>query len=594
MKWKRTLLKIIHWQAQGTNQKKLILGLSIITGVIAGLAAVVLKTLVHYMEVVVKWGFGASSSHENFLFLATPILGILLTITFLRYFIKEDIGHGISKILYAISRKKSKIKPHNMYSSIVACSLTSGFGGSVGMEAPIVFTGSSIGSNIGQFFRLNYRTITLLVGCGAAGAVSGIFKAPVTGVIFVLEVLMLDLTTVSIVPLLLASVSAAVVSHLFLGNQIVFYFSLKETFQFHNILFYIPLGILCGLLSIYLSRTNHYIEDKMKGIKSIYKKLLLGGVVLGALIFLFPPLYGEGYLSMKSILGGQQAELLANSPFFSWGNNSWLFLAFMCLLIFFKVIATAITTGAGGIGGIFAPTLFIGGAAGFAFSRFVNLFTHKFHLSESNFTLVGMAGLMAGTMHAPLTAIFLIAEITGGYELFIPLMVTAGFAYLVSKLIEPHSIYNKRLAKEGALLTHNKDKAVLTLLKLQSVIEKNYTPVHPKQPLGDLVKVVAHSKRNIFPVIDNENNFVAVVTLDSIREIMFEKERYIDTLVSDLMHPPVSQVSSDESMESVMEKFNDSGYWNLPVIDNGKYVGFVSRSNLFSAYRKLLVEFSDE
>lgn len=594
MWFQRLLVKVIRWQAQGNNQKKFILGLSIITGTIAGLAAVLLKTIVHYMEVLVKWGFGASSSQGNFLYLATPLLGILLTIIFLRTFIKEDIGHGISKILFAISRKKSKIKPHNMYSSIVACSLTSGFGGSVGMEAPIVFTGSSIGSNIGQFFRLNYRTITLLIGCGAAGAVSGIFKAPITGVIFVLEVLMLDLTTVSIVPLLLASVSAAVVSHLLLGNQIVFYFTLKEVFQFHNILFYIPLGALCGLLSIYLIRINHYVEDKMKTVKNTYRKLIFGGVALGALIFLFPPLYGEGYLSMKSILGGQQAELLANSPFFSWGNNSWLFLCFMCLLIFFKVIATAITTGTGGIGGIFAPTLFIGGTAGFAFSRFINLFTDKIHLSESNFTLVGMAGLMAGTMHAPLTAIFLIAEITGGYGLFIPLMLTAGFGYMVSKLIEPHSIYNKRLAKEGALITHNKDKAVLTLLKIDSVIEKNYTTVNPKQYLGDLVKVISQSKRNIFPVVDNENNFIAVVTLDNIREIMFNKNRYQDTFVSDLMHPPVSQISSGDSMESVMEKFSNSGYWNLPVIDDGKYIGFISRSNLFSAYRKLLVEFSDE
>lgn len=482
-----------------------------------------------------------------------------------------------------------------MYSSMVACTLTGGFGGSVGMEAPILYTGSAIGSNLGQLFGLNRSTLTLLIGCGTAGAMAAIFKAPIAGILFAFEVLMLDLTAASIIPLLMATVSGAIVSALLLGKQIEFYFTIHDPFNFKSIPFYILLGVVCGLISLYFMRLNSRVEKVLKKFKHPYHKVLVGGIALGLLIFIFPPLFGEGYSSMKSILTGQTHELLNNSMFYSLSEDKWLFLCFLVGILFFKVIATAITTGSGGIGGTFAPSLFMGGITGFTFAKAINLISPFWiNLSESNFSLVGMAGLIAGVIHAPLTAIFLIAEITGGYGLFIPLIITASISYITIYYFEPHSIYTKQLAESGDLITHHKDKNVLRLMTIKSVIEKDFIKIPINGTLGDLVEAISKSKRNFFPVIDEQENFCGVVMLNDVRDIMFERSKYDQILISDIVTMPLETASVADNMETVMDKFKETDQWNMPVTDNGKYVGFVSKSKIFDAYRNMLIEFSEE
>ncbi len=581
------------WRVRHIKEKQFVYFLSIVIGSIAGLGAVALKTSVHYIEFILR--DTKSTETQNWHYLLLPGIGILLTILFIRFFIKDDIGHGVTRILYAISKKSSKIKRHNTYSSIIACSFTGGFGGSVGMEAPILYTGAAIGSNIGQIFHLNYKTITLLVGCGVAGALSAIFKAPITGLIFAFEVLMLDLTAFSIIPILMATVTGAIVSSFLLGEKIEFYFTVKDTFDFNAIPFYLLLGLFTGLISLYFVRMNSYVERIFHEVYNPYKKLIVGGLLLGIMIYYFPPLYGEGYTAMKSILSGRTHELLDNSSFYQLYNNQWMFLVFLAILLILKVIAMAVTTGSGGIGGVFAPSLFMGGVAGFAFSKAINILNPSWiKLSESNFTLVGMAGLIAGVMQAPLTAIFLIAEITGGYGLFIPLIITASISYITIHYFEKHSIYTKTLAQHGDLITHDKDKAVLTLINVGNVIENDFTSVAPDASMGDLVKIIAKSKRNIFPVIDENFKFQGMILLDDVREVMFNKDEYEKLFVRDFMVPPSDFVMLNDNMESVMEKFKSTGLWNLPVIENNRYLGFVSRANVFNVYRKKLIEFAEE
>jgi len=576
-----------------TQERRLVFLLCIAIGLIAGLAAVVLKTSVHYIEAFLL--SSSDSKNQNWLFIALPLIGIFLTVLFIRLFIKEDISHGVTQILSSISLKNSRIKKHNMYSSIVGSTLTSGFGGSVGMEAPILYTGAAIGSNLGQAFNLNYKNITLLIGCGTAGALAAIFKAPITGMIFAMEVLMLDLTATSIIPLLITTVTATILSTFLLGEKIEFYFTIKDVFNPHAIPFYLLLGVFTGLVSLYFTKAYVYVERQFGRIDNWFVRIMIGGLSLGILIFLFPPLFGEGYTSMKLILSGKIHELLNNSLFYNVNVNEWMFVGFLIFILLFKVIATAATTGSGGIGGIFAPSLFMGGIAGFTFVRSMNmLFPDSWKLSENNFTLVGMAGLIAGVIHAPLTAIFLIAEITGGYELFIPLIITASISYLTIKLFEPHSIYAKKLAQRGELITHHKDKAILTLLKVSDLIEKNFSTVKADDSLGDLVRVISSSTRNTYPVVSYENDFLGMISLDDVRNIMFDKDMYNTIQVRSLMVQPIAIVSPEDTMESVMETFKDTGLWNLPVLNDGKYLGFVSRANVFNAYRKLLIEFSEE
>lgn len=565
--------------------------LSFIVGILSGLAAVILKNTVHATHAFLQDSFPKDSA--NFLLIVLPSVGILLTILYVKFFVKDNIGHGVSRILFAISKQNSKIKPHNTYSSIISSTLTIGFGGSVGAEAPIALTGAAIGSSIGRFFRMNYKTLTLLIGCGAAGAIAAIFNAPLAGLVFTLEVLMLDLTTASIVPLLISAVSATTVSYFLLGREVVFAYEVVHPFQLHNIPYFIFLGIFCGLVSLYFMRMVMYIEKRFSRVKNTFRKWVVGGLTLGVLVFIFPPLYGEGYDFLHSLLDGQSSVLFYNSFFYYFQDNYWIILLTLVLLIVIKAVATALTTGSGGVGGTFAPTLFVGGVAGFLVAKVINQFSF-INVSESNFTLVGMAGTMAGVMHAPLTAIFLIAEITGGYALFIPLIITSTISFLTIMSFEPHSIYTKGLAKRGELITHHKDKAVLTLLQVGKVVERDFITVSSDETLGDLVKKISKSKRNIFPVVTPNGIFVGVVLLDDIRPVMFDTEMYDSVSVKELMTVPPEFISVKESMDSVMKKFEVSGAWNLPVVDGDSYVGFVSKSKIFSAYRDVLIQFSDE
>ncbi|HBG71155.1 MAG: chloride channel protein [Bacteroidetes bacterium GWF2_43_63] len=573
------------------RHKQFVLLLSIVVGLTAGLAAVILKTSVHYIEAYVREQ--ANVDAENFYYLILPGLGILITVLFTVYLIKDDISHGVSKILKALSKGESKMKPHFMYSGLIGCSITSGMGGSVGMEAPILATGAAMGSNIGLWFGQSHKTRMLLIGAGTAGALAAIFKAPIAGVIFAIEVLALEVTAASIIPLLISAVTGALVSTFMLGKSIEFYFSIQEPFEFRNTLYYVILGIVCGLVSVYFLRTNSWIEQSVQKIKKKFWRIILGGGAVGLLIFLFPPLYGEGYAAMRMILSGNIHDLSNNSFFYNFDADSWMFVGYLGLILILKVAAMSLTTGAGGIGGAFAPSLFMGGITGAAFVKVVNLLGFT-TLIQSNFILVGMAGLIAGVISAPLTAIFLIAEITGGYALFIPLIVTSSIAYITTRLWEPYSIYTRGLALSGELVTHDRDKSALTLLRVNEVVESDFKTVHPDQTLRELVDVISKSKRNLFPVVDEYFNYLGVITLDSVRQLMFEQTKYDTVYLRDLMQIAKDSVSLNDNLETAMVKFRKTGWYNLPVLNGEKYVGFVSRANILMTYRNKIREFSAE
>jgi len=590
---KRTGLlgRFLIWRIKHIDNRNFIILLSFIVGSLSGFAAIILKNLVYYTHFFMTNGF--KFSEINYMYFAYPGIGILLTILFVKFFVKDNLGHGVSRILYSISKKNGIIKPHNIYSSMISSSLTVGFGGSVGLEAPITLTGSAIGSSLGNFFHLNYKTIILMIGCGSAGAIAGIFKAPIAGVLFAIEVLMLDLTMATLIPLLISAVTGATVALFFMGKGVLFSFDVTTPFILKEIPFFILLGVFSGLVSLYFTRVAMYIEVIYQKMGKTYIKLAVGGVVLGFLIFVFPSLFGEGYEALMDILKGNGESIINQSIFSNLIENRWLFLILLLLILFFKVIAMASTTGSGGVGGIFAPSLFMGGVTGFFIARLINTLS-TYQVSESNFSLVGMAGIMAGVMHSPLTAIFLIAEITGGYELLPPLIITATISYLTIMYYEPHSIYTKKLALRGELITHHKDKAVLSMMKIEKLIETNFLTINPEATLADLVKLISASSRNLFPVVDKENNFLGLIFLDHIRDIMFKPEIYETTYVRDLMFMPETIVSPDDSMEEIAKKFQGTGKFNLAVIKEGKYLGFISRARVFSAYRNLLKDFSDD
>ena len=585
------LKKIIKSRLVDQDQVKLVYMLSLIVGLLSALAAAFLKNAIHFTNKLLTGGISPESG--GYLYLIYPLIGMFLTVLFVRYLVRDKISHGISRILHAISKKKSQLKVHNTWTSLISSTLTIGFGGSVGAEAPIVLTGSSIGSALGRFFKLNYKNITLLIGCGAAGAVSGIFKAPVAGIVFTLEILMLDLTISSIVPLLISSVTAATVAYFLMGDKVLFSFDITGSFNISNIPWYVVLGIISGMISLYFSKMTLFLESSYEKIRNTYLRLILGGIVLGGLIYLFPPFYGEGYNTIMALLQGNSDLVFSNSIFSSLSDSFLMMILFMSGLIMLKVVASSSTNGAGGVGGIFAPTLFIGGINGFfvasLLKRFVNI-----DLPDNRFVLVGMAGMMAGVMHAPLTAIFLIAEITGGYKLLIPLIITSTVAYITTRSFEKHSIYHVQLAERGELVTHDKDKAALARMDWRKEIEKDLLKVKSNDTLGDLVKLIARSKRNLFPVVDEYNILDGVVSLDDVREIMFQQELYETTSMRDVMTIPPSYIDIRESIETVMETFRKTGAWNLPVLDNGYYVGFISKSRIYSTYRDLLIEFSQE
>ena len=581
--------RILLWREKRIKEKNFILIVSFLVGICTAVSAIVLKQLIHFIQQMLTGGF--QSGEVNYMLLLYPVVGILLAGLFVKYIVRDDISHGVTKILYAISQRKSRIKPHNTWSSLVASSVTIGFGGSVGAEAPIVLTGAAIGSNLGRLFRLEQKTLMLLVGCGAAGAVAGIFKAPIAGLVFVIEVLMLDLTMTSVLPLLITSVTAATVSYVFTGTDAMFKFSQTEVFEIGRIPYVLLLGIFCGLVSLYVTRVMNNIEGKYRKLGTFWKKFILGGMMLSILIFLFPPLYGEGYDTIGMLLNGQFLDMMDNTLFSGLSGSYWGIIIFLSLILLFKVFASSATNGGGGSGGIFAPSLYMGCIAGFIFSHVSNYLPFTMYLSEKNFALLGMAGVMSAIMHAPLTGVFLIAELTGGYDLFLPLMIVSISAYITILMFEPHSIYSMRLAQKGELLTHHKDRAVLTLLKMDQVIEKDFEQVNPEMSLGDLVKVIARSSRNAFPVVDAKGVLLGIVSLDNIRNIMFRPELYERFHVSKFMVSAPARISIDKSMEQIMRIFDDTKAWNLPVVDmEGHYIGFVSKSKIFNSYREVLVE----
>ncbi|MDR1227136.1 MAG: chloride channel protein [Prevotellaceae bacterium] len=585
-------VRTITSRVRRVNERQLLIVLSIVTGLLSGLAAVLLKHTVHFIQHVLV-GFVDSFSWTRLLLFAFPAFGMLLAFLFVKYAVKDNISHGVTRVLYAISRKESKLPRHNTWTSIIASSITIGFGGSVGAEAPIVLTGSAIGSNIGQALKLSYKNITLLLACGAAGAIGGIFKAPLAGVIFTLEVLMIDITLTSIVPLLISAVAATSVSYLMLGNDLEFASSALQPFAMSNTPFYLILGVFCGLVGVYFTRGTMFIEGKFRKVKRPSAKWLIGGTILGLTIILFPPLYGEGYGILSALLNESSQDIFENTFFSQLTDLKWFIFVYLLLLLLFKVVAMSSTNGGGGVGGTFGPTLFMGGICGAFIGKLVNFFKVNNPVPEANFTMVGMAGLMAAVMHSPLTAIFLIAEITGGYTLFMPLMITAVTAFIVINTFEPHSIYTKRLAQRGDLLTQNKDQAVLTLLKLNGLIEKDLQPMVINDSLGDMVKVVAQSKRNVFPVVDLENHLMGILMLDDIRQEMFNTSKYDTIHVYDYMCSPPDVIDENEAMEAVLAKFEKTGAWNLPVVTkDNHYIGFVSKSKLLSAYRSMLVNYS--
>lgn len=586
--------RLLSWREAYISEKHFILILSFLVGIFTAFAAWVLKCIIHFIEVFLTENFDVTQA--NWLYLLYPVVGIFLTGLFVRYIVRDDIGHGVTKILYAISRRQARIKPHNVWSSVVASGITIGFGGSVGAEAPIVLTGSAIGSNLGRVFHMEHKTLMLMVGCGAAGAVAGIFKAPIAGLVFTLEVLMIDLTMASLLPLLISCMTAATFSYLTTGSEAMFNFNLDNPFVMERIPYAILLGITCGLVSLYFTRAMDRVEDIFRRYSNPYVKLVIGGVMLSVLIFLFPPLYGEGYSTINLLLNGttlsQWESVMDNSLFYGHGN---LLLLYLLLIILFKVFASSATNGGGGCGGIFAPSLFLGCITGFIFARFCNQFDFGTYIPEKNFALLGMAGLMSGVMHAPLTGIFLIAELTGGYDLFLALMIVSVSAYLTIIVFEPHSIYSMRLAKRGELLTHHKDKAVLTLMNVENVVETDFARVSPEMDLGQVVFLISKTNRNLFPVVDGKGILIGIVRLDDIRNIMFRQELYHRFKVETFMVSPPGKVFITDSMDIVMRKFDDTQAWNLPVVDErGKYVGFISKSKIFNNYRQVLVDFSAE
>ncbi len=581
--------RFLLWRDEHIKEKHFILIVSFIVGLCTAAAAIVLKQLIHFIQQLLTGGF--DPDRVNFLYLLYPVIGILLAGLFVKYIVRDDISHGVTKILYAISQRKSRIKPHNTWSSIVGSAVTIGFGGSVGAEAPIVLTGAAIGSNLGRMFRLEQKTLMLLVGCGAAGAIAGIFKAPIAGLVFVIEVLLLDLTMTSVLPLLISSVTAATVSYIFTGTDAMFKFSQTEVFEIGRIPYVLLLGIFCGLVSLYFTRVMNRIEGFYRRLGNYWKKFVLGGVTLSLLIFFFPPLYGEGYDTIGSLLNGQFAHIMDKSLFYDFSSSYWGIIIFLGLILLFKVFASSATNAGGGVGGIFAPSLFLGCIAGFIFSHVSNYFPQTIYLSEKNFALLGMAGVMSAVMHAPLTGVFLIAELTGGYDLFLPLMIVSIGAYITILMFEPHSIYSMRLAQKGELLTHHKDKAVLTLLSMDSVIEKDFQTVTPAMSLGDMVKVIAKSSRNMFPVVNEKGVLLGIVQLDNIRNIMFRPELYSRFYVSKFMVSAPGKIQLNMPMDQIMKIFDDTKAWNLPVVDEkGHYIGFMSKSKIFNSYREVLVE----
>ena len=563
--------------------------MSILIGVTSGLIAATIKTSVHYTEYFLTHFF--SPYTPNYLYFLYPMLGIGITVIIAKYIIRNKVNEGIPNTLYAISKRRGNVRSHYLFSSIITSAFTVGFGGSVGLEGPTVATAAGWGSNFGRLFKVDYKTKLLLISTGVAGSMAAIFQAPIAAIVFAVEVIMIDLTTASLVPLLFASISAILTSKFLMGETILIHFKLEGDYLFKDVPMFMILGVFLGLASVYYSKTYFAIAEYLDPF-SRWKKLLIGGLTLGLLIFILPPLYGEGYSTVNNLINGNVSDVFESSFFYEMQDQFWIFIGFLTALFFIKIVAAAITLHSGGVGGIFAPTLFMGATGGYIFANLVNRLG-IFKVSEGNFTLVGMAGMLAGVLHAPLTAIFLIAEISKGYSLFVPLMITSLMSFVTVRLFLEHSIYAMQLGRRGELITHNKDQNTLKMMNLKSEIEDDFSIVNPTMTLGNLVDVVSEAKRNVFPVIDDDGNFKGIVSLDDIRSEMFVRKKYDTMYVHDFMVYPNAFIDLSDSMEKVVELFEESGAWNLVVLSDSKYIGFVSKSKMFSAYRNLLKEFSD-
>ncbi len=585
------LTRFLIWRRKYISDTRFVELLSVVIGVLSGLAAVIIKRVVGYVEHLLTKGFAVDI--YNYYYFIYPAIGLFLTVVFIKFILKKPVGHGIPNVLYAISKNSGIIRSYQMFASIITSSITVGFGGSVGLEGPTVSTGAAIGSNIGRLLRLDYRRITLLIAAASAGAMSAIFKAPIAAIVFVLEVLMFDLTMSALVPLLISSVSAALVSYAFMGQFSVYHLQVMEPYEMIDIPFFILLGFLSGFASLTFTKVYNFMEDTFDKIDTWYKKLMLGVGILGVLLFFFPSLYGEGYNVISTSLKGDYSELFNNSMFYGYRNNTMAILLMILAIIVFKGFATSATFGAGGIGGIFAPSLFIGANTGLLLAEIL-IYIGYDHVQPSNFALVGMAGVIAGIIHAPLTAIFLIAELTGGYHLFVPLMIVSTLSYSTIKYFYSTSVYTRQLARRGELFTHDKDKMVIKMMNVKDLLETEFKTISKDATLGDLVKVITQSKRNVFPVVDEDGTFHGVVHLNDIRDVIFKPELYDKVKVESLMHAPMTSASLNDSMEEVVEKFQKTAQYNMVVLDDGKYVGFVSRAKVFSKYREMLKEFSED
>ncbi len=592
IKFSTILMRFLVWRLRHISDNNFLLIVASIIGLTAGLAAVTLKSTVHFVQRLLQQNIDFTKI--NYLYLIYPAIGILLTVLIRKYVVKDTPGHGITRILRAISKNSSVIRKRYMVSNMLKSAVTVGFGGSVGLEAPIVVTGSAIGANIGRFVHLDYKKRTLLIGCGAAGAIAAIFNSPIAGVIFAIEVILTEVKISKFIPILIASVSGQLVSIILLGDDQLFSFRLIDAFTASDTPFYILLGIACGLVSLYFIRIINYVENALESVENAYSRALLGGLGLALIIFVLPPIYGEGYDSIKALLNGNEVMFFSENFLYSLGDQQLIALGFLFLIIVAKPFATAFTLGAGGSGGVFAPSLFMGGVTGFLFARLVQFVSPSTDISTSNFTLVGMCGVMSGVLHAPLTGIFLIAEITSGYMLFVPLMLVSAISFTTISYFEKHSIYTKKLIEKGDLIQHDSDLIVLSLIDLQKIIEKDLLTIHPDATLKELVELVKISKRNIFPVVNEHNELEGIVTLDHIREIMFDPEKQYEIIVKTIMQKPPASVKTSEKMQSVMNKFERTQAWNLPVIDDGIYLGFISKSRIFNAYRKKLIRQTKE
>lgn len=575
------------------NQRQFLLLSSALVGLTAGLAAVSLKMLVYYLHYLLSKYLDSNSN--NYLLLVLPILGIFLTTIIVNSFWKDKFKKGVSSVLYAIAKRLAFIERSAMFSHVITSAITVSFGGSAGLEAPIVVTGSAIGSNYGRVNKLSYKERTLLIACGASAGIAAVFDAPIAGVMFAIEVLLTEMSISNFVLLIIAAVCGALSNQIILNEETLFFFKLKQPFNYINVPFYIVLGILTGLISLYYSRMTHKIEGFFRKLSMHpFIRVFIGGTILGVLVFTFPPLFGEGYSSIKDLANGNAQNVLSNSGFSIFKHSEWILLLFIGLIAMVKVFATAITLNSGGNGGNFAPSLFVGAFTGFFFARFFNL-VGMFQLPETNFTIVGMSGILSGVFYAPLTGIFLIAEITGGYELIIPLMIVSAIAYAIVKHFEPYSMDTSKLASEGNIFTHNRDKNILMQLNILEILETDFCTVPYNAKTSSMVNLITTSKRNLFPVLNDSGNLIGTIKLENIREILFDLENFNDIQVIELMNPPKCFIHVDDEMNSVMKKFDETGEWNLPVVDkDNKYLGFISKSRIFSRYRDKLISFTDE